>query len=451
MRKKLLVLMICILAATLRWYNYLGRTVYGWDQLRDLKVLETTRVDRTLPLLGPIVRGDIGGFYLGPWYHYLLLPGYLVSGGNPHTLVWTSLTLDIIVVAILGLAVNIQSALIWACSPMLINSALTPWNVSLMHLWMLSLILLARSLQRAPSWPRLALYYGLLSLATSVHLTLWPVAGLAAILGIGWVWEVVKTRPLRLLPIIALALLPLIPLVLSDLMTHGANLRAFKMFLLITRNTPHAAWSAFLPIFWQKLGATVSRVFIAEPYMWLGLSLLGMILIWFGREAHRSRDARFLLLISVTVLGSILVYRDPDFAEYYLNGLLIPLIIAGGTMIASSIRSGSYLLLALMLALALPKLDVKDNPYSLAVRAKLMRQVSQVVGQDAGLILELPEYQQFGFAYYLHKAGVRVTDASHYRIVVAPAATEHISAPSVAPSIIDQTSLAAFRVVVFSN
>lgn len=451
MKKKLAILLIVCLGLALRTYNYLGRTAYGWDQQRDLRVLAEYHGTKHLPLLGPIVRGDIGGFYLGPWYHYLLIPGYELSGGNLHVLVWISIGLDVLVIALLGWYVNLAAALLWAVSSMLINSALTPWNVSLMHLWVLIALIGYQGLKRAPTWPKLAGYAFLLGVVTSVHLTLWPLAAFLGLLVAPLYLRAIWQKPWSLFPIALAACLSVAPLVVADLLSGGVNVRAFKLFLTITRTSPHVSLTQFLPILGSKFDATVSRLFLGSPHPFWGWFLAILSLGYLGFRARTRPDARLPLAAAAIVFGSLIVYRDPDFAEYYFNGLLISLVMGLGWALSAIPKRSGYLVLGLLAAISLRTLSVADNPYGLATRRSLMQAVAPFVDHRAALTLLLPDYQQVGFAAYLRGSGVELAESSRYHIVVAPAAAEHVSAPPATPSIVYQTSRAAYRVVVFSN
>ncbi|KKU45877.1 MAG: hypothetical protein UX62_C0026G0007 [Microgenomates group bacterium GW2011_GWA2_46_7] len=216
----------------LRVYNYEGRTNYGWDQARDVGVIEQSLKSNRLPLLGPIVRGDIGGFYLGPLYHYMVQPIYALTSHNPLSLVWFSILADVAVA--LGLAVWISplAGVIWATSSLLINSALTPWNVSLVHPWMFAILFLSTRLLRRPSPLLNHIFLLILATSTSIHLTLLPVAGVLLLYVAVPIWRATRHLYHWLLYILAL-FLPQLPLILSDLKTSGSNLRAFKDYLFI--------------------------------------------------------------------------------------------------------------------------------------------------------------------------------------------------------------------------
>ena len=122
-----------------------GKMTFEWDQSRDYDAASRIVATGKLPLLGPVVRGDIGGFYLGPLYYYLVTPLYSFSGGNPLALSVVSIGMDITVIILLfallkkytSLSVAIIATLIWAGSPLIIRDAYTPWNVSLISTWIL--------------------------------------------------------------------------------------------------------------------------------------------------------------------------------------------------------------------------------------------------------------------------------------------------------------------------
>ncbi len=75
------IIIIWIIALFLRTYNQTNLLGFYYDQARDaLKATEIINTHR-LPAIGPTT--GINGLYLGPFWYYLITPGYLVAKGNP--------------------------------------------------------------------------------------------------------------------------------------------------------------------------------------------------------------------------------------------------------------------------------------------------------------------------------------------------------------------------------
>ncbi|MEK7127312.1 MAG: glycosyltransferase family 39 protein [Patescibacteria group bacterium] len=69
---KLLLILILILAAILRFYKLPEYLQFLGDQGRDLLIVKAMIVDHKFTLLGPTA--SVGGFYTGPVYYYFMLP-----------------------------------------------------------------------------------------------------------------------------------------------------------------------------------------------------------------------------------------------------------------------------------------------------------------------------------------------------------------------------------------
>lgn len=448
MSKKVISLVLVALSATLlRFWNYEGRTTYGWDQARDVRVIEESLSSHKLPLLGPIVRGDVGGFYLGPLYHYLLLPIYSATHHNPLSLVWISLLLDVGVALGFTLAFGLPAGVIWALSSVLINSALTPWNVSLIHPWVLAVLLLSCRLTN----PRnIILFTLLLSTVTSIHLTLIPLAFVILLFATPAIIRATRHTIDYLSYFLAL-LLPQIPLILSDLQTGGVNARALKDFLLIKSHEAPVAMIEFIRALFSKIGYTTSRLFVGEPYLIFGCLAFVILIIFSLKHLYRRKEISLSLVIIFTLIASLLLYRDPNFAEYYLNAMLVPLVLLASLLLSHLPRLLTYLALVAIVGLNLRALDFRTSAYSMGAKKDLLTQSASHLQDGVELRLLLPDHQQFGFTYYLTRLGISHDPNHQLKLYIAPASLEHVPAPPDAQSIIYQTQLSALRLVVFSN
>jgi len=77
----LLILIILLLAFTLRTYRIEALLDFHYDQGRDAKIIWDLWHSQKLFLIGPTTGLD--GMFLGPFYYYLIAPFYLIGGGNP--------------------------------------------------------------------------------------------------------------------------------------------------------------------------------------------------------------------------------------------------------------------------------------------------------------------------------------------------------------------------------
>ncbi|HZZ98991.1 MAG TPA: hypothetical protein VFG51_03595, partial [Candidatus Saccharimonadia bacterium] len=63
-----------------RFWNIYQRLYFIWDQGRDAWMLQRL-AHGELTLIGPT--SGVPGFFLGPLWYYIGLPGYFLGGGNP--------------------------------------------------------------------------------------------------------------------------------------------------------------------------------------------------------------------------------------------------------------------------------------------------------------------------------------------------------------------------------
>lgn len=444
---RLLALALVALALALRLPNISTHATFSFDQVQDLRVVGEMVKSHTPLLLGPIVRGDYGGFYLGPWYYYLLALPVAVFGPSPLVLSAVSLTLDLVLVFLLyryaglrwGRGAALVVGIIAACSPLLIQNSYTAWNVSLIPLWTLAIIY---------AWerhPATLVFWA--SLATSIHASLFPLALVALVTS----WRLfVRRSPREYLRLLAAALIPLMPLIISDLTHHAANLHLLKFFL--THNTHGATpYLTSLVSVADKTGYTVARLWIGEPVTWLGLATL-LVLVASGlRVRTSSRTARILLLLISTLLLSLVYYRNLDFAEYYLTVLFVPLLLLLGQLISLLPRPTLVVLplLVVYLLLGVKVLHTPPSPYSLGAKSQVITKIKSL-GYPVEVRLSLTASSQVGLDYLADYYRVSDSNAPQKVYLYDSNNPEHI-APSDARSILEEVPLGAYTLVVYSN
>lgn len=133
-RETLLLGLILLIAAFLRLYNIKDYIIFLGDQGRDVLIIAQIIREHKLTLLGPTA--SVGGFYLGPFYYYLMvLPLWLANFDPVGPAVMVAL-FGIATVFLLYLFVkknfNNQAALfaasLYAVSPLAVKNSRFSWN-----------------------------------------------------------------------------------------------------------------------------------------------------------------------------------------------------------------------------------------------------------------------------------------------------------------------------------
>lgn len=454
--------LIIAMALFFRLHNLEGKMTFEWDQARDFETVSHMLTTGKPLLLGPIVRGATGGFYLGPLYYYLITPLYFFSGGNPLSLTILSIGLDVVVIWLLFVFIKsrlslppaVLVAILWSGSPFIINNSYIPWNVSLIPLWSLLFIIALTKLLESGRFRDKWLVIFLASLTTNIHLSLIPIAAITLLIN----WRLFTRLSLKKYLLLALAaILPVSTLIVHDLRSHFTNLLFFKKFLF---EVPQKSTSliGMIPVVLQKYGYTVGRLFTGEPYTLLGLAIV-VILVGYGYLFARKNPAvKNSLLAIVVILVLLLIYRDPNFAEYYFMPTFIPLLIIMSylwqAIFTQVPRIFTYLIVlsfsAVYLSLGLWVRSAKISPYSLTVKKALVTAVKNL-GYPVEFRTNLPRERNTGFDYLMKQIGVTSTPSARRKAYVYEVKNMEIIAPEDARSIILNQPIEAFKLIVFSN
>jgi len=208
----------------LRFYQLPQRTIFNWDQERD--AFEVQKILSGDPsLIGPRVLGP-QGFFLGPYFYYLLAPFYFLTGGHPQAIVYFLIVLNLvffltaylIVKKIWGEKTALIFLFLWSICPATIET--TAWNPALIPLM---IILIWYTLfQKSYFWLGLSL-----SLAINFH---FQAVFLAPFILLFLFWQ--KEFSGKNLGKAALGFfLPFTPLLLFDLKHNFLNLKLLGQFI----------------------------------------------------------------------------------------------------------------------------------------------------------------------------------------------------------------------------
>lgn len=449
------VALIVVIAIFFRTYNLEGKLTFEWDQARDFTAIEQMLRTGKPPLLGPIVRGDRGGFYLGPLYYYLITPLYYYSGGNPLSLAILSIGVDVVVIVLLYALLKqhvskqlaIMACLIWAGSPLLIRDAYTPWNASLISVWV---ILFFRSLSSMITTQKFSSKFWVIflaSLISNIHLSLVPLATALLLLNIR---HFIRLSLKQYFALLLALILPLSTLIYSDLTHNLANLRLLKQFILSVTDKSGSIWD-ITGLVLQKYGYTIGRLFTGLPLTSLGLGITGAVSLY-ALLTKRSNPLAVMCLVTIlAVLASLIYYHDFDFAEYYFMPLYVPMIIL--TVICLQVIS-KYTLPILIGALYLylghlTRLE-SISPYSLTIKKMILNEI-RGLGYPVEVRTSLPRERNTGFPHLMRQLGVTSDPSSSRKAYIYESNNLEVISPPEARSIILDKRIQAFKLIVFSD
>jgi hypothetical protein len=460
--EKIILACVIVLAIFLRTNQLEGKLTFEWDQSRDFAAADQIVKSGKLPLLGPVVRGDIGGFYLGPLYYYLVTPLYYFTSGNPLSLATISIGMDLLVIFFLYIflrkRLRVPSALIailiWACSPLIIRDAYTPWNASLISLWMISFITVLANLKETGRFRYTFATIFLASLTLNIHMSLIPVVALSLLLS---TWSFVKLSLKQYLYLVVAALIPISTLIVYDLTHNLENLRLFKQFMLTVTDKS----GGIIPItslVLEKFGYTIGRLFTGEPYTYVGLAIVILISLYGVIKKSKPSFVSLCLVSIFSVLVSLIYYHDFDFAEYYFMPTYIPIILLTALLLDSLMRI-KYIYLAPLLTtaflvgylyLGVEARKEPISPYSLTIKRSVV-QAMKDLEYPVEVRTKLPRERNTAFPYLMQSMGVVSDPSASRKAYIYESKNLELIAPPEARSIILDKPIEAFKLIIFSN
>lgn len=417
------VIVLWLLGLFLRLYQLDKVMPFTFDQGRDL--LELAALSKgDITLVGPTT--GIAGFFLGPFYFYALLPGFLLGGGSPVGVAyWVALIASVALPLSFYLAKKVTTPtgawltyLMLTFLPGSLHEARVIWNPSFaVPLLVASWWCLFESKKK--SWlliPALLLYG--LSLQTELAYTVF----LAPI----YLWWVAIHSPLAqkfrqqsetfkgyswpvLIASITAGVATLLPQLVFELK------HSFIMTNAITTALFSSEKSISYAQVWQdrpRFIATALQEMLfstADGTVWLLIGLFVALAV----VAHRWRtvEQRFVIMATCLPIIGMLLFKgnNGNFFAYYLNPHYLPLVLAA-TMLIQHIPYvwgkrlyGAFLLLVVGVAFALTA-HIIYNPhilqytYSRQLEAYLFAR-SQTTSQPPTLEIFVPNLRPTQYHY----------------------------------------------------
>jgi 4-amino-4-deoxy-L-arabinose transferase-like glycosyltransferase len=295
----ILLILIILLAAFLRFWRLPDYMTFLGDEGRDALAVKRMIVDHKFRLIGPVT--SIGNMYLGPLYYYLILPAMVISRLSPVGPAAMVALLGIITAGLVfwfgqewvGKKAALIAALFYALSPIVIIYSRSSWNPNVMpffaliamfgiwrvwrqrQFWWLPIIGLSLSFTLQSHWLGLLLFPAVFLFWL---LTLIDIKKEKASLKRFW-WQ-------TLFLILIFLFLTVTPLVWFDLRHNFINANAFKAFFTNRQTTVNFKIYKAIPKIWALTTQIFTRLVTGKDQLWgwwttllVSLMVLGN-LIW---------------------------------------------------------------------------------------------------------------------------------------------------------------------------
>ncbi|KKR74120.1 MAG: hypothetical protein UU16_C0005G0007 [Candidatus Woesebacteria bacterium GW2011_GWA2_40_7] len=377
-RKKLISFLLAITVFTLyiffRSYNLPGRLGFGWDQERDAVTVSNILAGK-LTLLGPRVQGP-SGFFLPPYFFYILTPFYLLTGLNP-------------------IATNVF-IIFW--------STLFAWNPVVVPLLFISLIYLIYLYLKKIKAKYIFLAGIIFGMGLSSHLQFLFIAPMFAPLLI----DIFKCKKYKHFILLILgSVIPFVPILFFDLRHNFLNLNLIAGF---TKSVGEGVGRVLMV--WERVSSFMVG---GSPSVLLAITIYLFVSVGLFVTATRIKD-----IVQRRVLfglGSVWVASLPLFyilikspSEYYFNYLLVPFLVLISILLKNLKRFGLFALILIMLYFGVCSLPLlRDVSLSLREKDRAVGLLKEITKNSSpfNISFDVPFNEDTGFRYLLkfHKVG----------------------------------------------
>jgi len=368
---------------------------FAWDQERDAQIVEKILTQFSLPLIGPRVVGD-NGFYLGPYFYYLLAPFYLISSHHPKAMIYfiaftttTFFVLSFITFQKLyGQKVTLLFLAIWSFLPATVTQDRISWNPILIPLMFSCLIF---TLDRLKNSKKYFIILGLI-LGLIFHIHFQGLFYLVFTL----IYLISKNNKsvIHILWILFGFILTSLPLIVFDLRHQGINLNLFINFFTNSENSAKSI-SAFLPVWSNFINLIIGINSTAVSIIfWSLLLIFGYI------NRQKPYIFSFTLLLFITPIAFMIYGKRPS--EYYFNYLL-PIIILYLSIFITQLKIPYYLIIPLYFLFSFNSFkSIRPSPTSLFYKNDIVQKAKEIL-QDKPVYIsyDTPLGQNNGFDYLI--------------------------------------------------
>lgn len=394
----LILALILGIAAFLRLYRIADYMTFLGDEGRDALWVKRIIIDHKLTLLGPTA--SVGGFFLGPFYYYLMTPFLWAFRMNPVG--------PAIMVALFGIAtvwlvykagkdffnskVGLLAAGLYTISPLVISYSRSSWNPNIMPFFSLLTVYLTWQAVNKKKYSRLFWVGLLFGLTFQIHylaIFLLVAIGIYLLLFMPW-WQNWQSYLAAAVGFV----IGWSPFLLFELRHSFPNFRSLYKFIFFGPETGYVP-GKFIPIV-TNVGYRLFERLVSGNNQILTLGLILLTLSFFFRDWLKSKkDATFSLMGIWFLVGVLLFgfYQKPIYDYYFGFMFALPFLMVGYGLnqLAKCGKLGflvSFFLINLVILVNLINLPFRYQPN------KQLKQTEEI----AHLVLEKTEGKPFNFA-----------------------------------------------------
>ncbi|HBP51261.1 MAG: hypothetical protein US68_C0002G0016 [Candidatus Shapirobacteria bacterium GW2011_GWE1_38_10] len=348
----------------LRCYRQSSLLPFYYDQGRDAKMAADIISLKNFPAIGPTT--GIDGLFLGPFWYYLITPGYFVGNGNPVIASYFIAFLESLTIPLIYYLVKLYwrrdtayaASILWAFSHYLIRSSRWFSNPSPLPTMVLLLMIFLLKIFKDKKYyylPWVALILGIsLQLEAASAIFFIPIiliffatnfSAIKKIKIVIWVKSVIAFGVL-LLPQLAFELKNnfLISKNFFGFLTGKVNSDSGKSWAIPTYNFIISRLDTYYQAFFSKLDTNVTQISL----VFLTIFLIGLIFLIIKKRTDIFIKLELLWLLVPLFLLIFFVGNYGNLYDYYLTGFFPSFIILFAVVITFPKNILPYLILIVL-------------------------------------------------------------------------------------------------------
>ncbi len=437
----LVLLVVFVLFSLFRFHELDKRTVFNWDQERDANAVLEIINTRSPTLLGPRVLGP-EGFFLPPYFFYLILPFYVASSMSPYAIIsfmifygiFFFLSSFFVIKKIFNSLVAVLFLLFWAILPLTISIDTISWNPLLIPLAQLVLIYFLYLRNLIAKTHILDLLIGIIiGLGMSFHIQFLLFVPIIFPYFYSELRKDGKKTLKSAVVILVGFLITLFPLVIFDLRHDFLNTKLLINFLL---SKGELDLFAFAPV-WENFVSSFTGIRLPGGIVFIVFSFLFLLAVKFTKDKFK-RNFWFGLFLVWTISPFLFAIYGSRPSEYYFNYLIFPVLLLISYLI-SFLRlkpklyqiTGVISLLLLIVAVTRQSNELlSENKQSLYYKYKAIEFIKTSVSENKfNISFSVPIGEDAGYRYIIKHLDISQSGNSEdplVRIVIPPESEENV-------------------------
>jgi len=412
MQAFILVSCVLILFAFTRFYNLQHRIMFDWDQERDAWQIYDLFVHYKPTLIGPRVVGP-NGFFLPPYFTYLLAPFYLVTRLHPSAMIVFLATYNIVFFFagfwFLKKLFDFKNALffmlLWTSNSLLAQYDVISWNPVVLPICILGTWYLLDRIKKNPSYGNLAILGATMTVSISMHFQYIFVMLQVFLFMFLMKPKIISINLKKSVVFLGSILAPLLPIAVFDLRHNFLNSRLFLNFFFLKREIYSGAsytiwvevWSNFLkPLTYVKSIYISVAIFVVLFAMtiFLAKKSKGFLKLFFSSS----------LIVWVSMPIFFTLYKNRP-SEYYFTFMYLYMFITT-VMFFSHIKKPHMMtaIIVLLFVLNIQQLrtNLKDSLHPLYAKDQAIQKLKTLVeGRIYNVSFDVPLGRDNGYRYLL--------------------------------------------------